>query len=260
MHQQAGRFEMDVNDGSNPSFVTISPNYSVILQVHGSFMFIGFTLAPLLGVYIARYCKKWNYWFFVHMVCAITTILCTIIGISVIASQYPYPHFDGPDLTTRTHTKIGLVLLLLLVCQVAIGFYAHVSFTPRRGVAMIDKIHMITSRVGVLIGLVNVFLGIHITATKYGFSIVVYGLYWSVLILAIVAYVHGELFLQGYIKERTTKPEWNPFHHATLDEPQMSSFTWNPFVKKVQKPKQVWKSPDGRNPEDPFKLGYFSFE
>jgi hypothetical protein len=201
------------------------------------------------------------------MVCAGLTVLCTIIGVSVIASAFPYNHFDGPDLTTRTHTKVGLVVLILLVCQVAVGFYAHSSFLPRRGITIVDKIHMITSRLGVLIALVNVFLGIHIMATKYGLSIVVYGLYWSVLIIAIIAFVHGELYLHRNVKDRTIKPEWNPFTKGHFQDTQSRSTKrfefkkWNPFAKKtVQQPAPVWKDPEGKSTEDPFKIGYFSFE
>jgi hypothetical protein len=268
---------MDLNQGS---FQPITTQYATILAVHGVFLFIAFTLAPILGSFIARYAKAWKYWFFVHIMCMITTVISTIIGVSVIASKYPFAHFDGPDIITRTHTKLGLVVMILLVMQVAIGAFAHSKFLPRRGITVFDKLHIITSRIGILAGLVNVFLGIQLMATKYGVSIVVYGLYWSVLCVALLFYVYAELYMSHRVKERTMKPELNPFRrgldfegglggrtlgrgNTTLGRgntgmSRIKNFKWNPFGNKVSEPRRaVWKQSDK---EDSFKIPDFSFE
>ncbi|KAH9271372.1 hypothetical protein BASA83_006463 [Batrachochytrium salamandrivorans] len=129
--------------GSGVTFapiLTSTPSmYKTIVVLHGVSMFIAWGVAPLIGIFIARYLKnKLDVWWYrLHLI--IMFMFCFLLTIGSTAAIVLYkssPHFQG------LHRLLGIVVSVAVVFQVIMGFVSNAMFTPGRDrIPVIDKIH-----------------------------------------------------------------------------------------------------------------------
>lgn len=148
------------SSGSNQAFVSSSPEvYKQVLLAHGILFFIAWGLAPFAGIFIARYLKNrlGPVWFTLHqgLFVGVTGLLSVISFILIVLYKRP-AHFDS------THTIIGLVVVIALIAQIALGYLINALFDPlRKSVPISDKIHWWLGRSLFVLGIANIYLGIN---------------------------------------------------------------------------------------------------
>jgi len=126
-----------------------------IIVVHGSLMFIAwFILAPF-GYILARFMKKFSWWFQVHRAIMLVAMAAMIAAFG-IAISYSTGHFND------AHKIIGLIVVIIGVSQPVIGFLADKLFDPNRKATPIfpDKTHWVLGWVSITLGMINIILGL----------------------------------------------------------------------------------------------------
>jgi uncharacterized membrane protein len=134
--------------------VIVAQDYNKILRIHGGMMFVAWFILPIVGIYIARFFRKRN-WFPVHLTMMILTLLLTVSSFILIVLHRPYPHFSSYDKLNNSHTKIGLTVFIGLIIQVILGSIAH---TIRKT----NVIHKLLGRLLVILALINVIIGMFV--------------------------------------------------------------------------------------------------
>jgi len=123
---------------------------------HGSFMFIAWAfLVPIASV-VARYYKRYSWWFNVHRLLNGLASMIVVIGFILAIDFWSPPHF------AILHTILGLIVVLLAVVQPVLGTFADKWFDPERGRPPLfpDLTHWIFGWVSILAGLTNIALGL----------------------------------------------------------------------------------------------------
>jgi len=120
-------------------------------------MFVVWAIFIPFGSFIARYLKKYPWWFNVHRIINTSAILMMITAF-IIAVTFTGSHFYS------YHAIFGLVIVLLGAIQPVLGILADKWFSPDRGSTPVypDVTHWIIGWVTILSGLVNIALGIEI--------------------------------------------------------------------------------------------------
>ncbi|KAH6568007.1 hypothetical protein BASA50_001168 [Batrachochytrium salamandrivorans] len=180
--------------GSGVTFapiLTSTPSmYKTIVVLHGVSMFIAWGVAPLIGIFIARYLKnKLDVWWYrLHLI--IMFMFCFLLTIGSTAAIVLYkssPHFQG------LHRLLGIVVSVAVVFQVIMGFVSNAMFTPGRDrIPVIDKIHWWFGRILCVAGVVNIFFGL-ILFQDMGYPMV----FWLPVLLGVYFFVVFVLFSMG---------------------------------------------------------------
>jgi hypothetical protein len=103
-------------------------SYEQIVQIHGVLMFLAWAVAPFLAIFIARFLKSIGHlWYQLHVGLFLVCTGCGTIASTAILIVYKTPpHFIG------THRILGLLMLILMVFQIALGFVINALWTPTR--------------------------------------------------------------------------------------------------------------------------------
>jgi len=126
-----------------------------IIVVHGSLMFIAwFCIAPF-GYVLARFMKKFSWWFQVHRAIMFIAMAAMIAAFG-IAISYTTKHFSD------AHKIIGLIVVIIGTAQPIIGFLADKLFDPTRKATPIfpDKTHWVLGWISITLGMINIVLGL----------------------------------------------------------------------------------------------------
>ena len=157
--------------------VIVAQDYNRILKIHGGMMFVSWFILPIIGIYVARYLRKLN-WFPIHLSLMILTLLFTVASFILIVLHRPYPHFSSFDKINNAHTKIGLTVFILLIVQVILGSIAHVfRVNP---LTLTNKIHKILGKLLVMLAIINVIIGLYVYSS---FDSISTGYFISIYIL-----------------------------------------------------------------------------
>ncbi|KAJ3115700.1 hypothetical protein HDU96_000179 [Phlyctochytrium bullatum] len=126
--------------------------------VHGVVMFVAWGVAPFVGIFIARYLKDalGVWWFRLHVFFLfIVTMLLTVAGFFIRFLTKTPPHFKS------NHEIIGLVVVIGAIVQCVLGVVSDRLYSPARHSApSCDQVHWWLGRGLVILGIVNIFLGI----------------------------------------------------------------------------------------------------
>jgi hypothetical protein len=130
-------------------------NGLALRQAHGSLMFIAWFVIIPIGSYIARYLKKYPWWFNVHRIIQGFAMIAADAAF-IIALTMVSVHFDTP------HKIIGLIITIIGTSQPIIGIMADKLFDPaRKGTPIFpDKTHWILGWGSLALALVNIGLGL----------------------------------------------------------------------------------------------------
>ncbi|KAI9327651.1 hypothetical protein DFJ73DRAFT_665570 [Zopfochytrium polystomum] len=170
-----------------------------VFLIHGGCMFVAWSVAPFIGIFIARYLKDalGVWWYRLHLSIMLGGVgLLSVIGLLIIYLYKPAPHFE------TFHQKAGLAIEVILVLQIVLGFVSNAMWSPTRpAVPWWDKAHWWIGRLLTLVAVVNVYAGFneYDEASAEGtISPLARVLFWVWIGAAIVALVVGQ-FKYGQI-------------------------------------------------------------
>ena len=144
--------------------VVIAQDYNYILRIHGIMMFVAWFITPVIGIFIARFFRRLN-WFPPHLFLTITTLLLTIASFILIVLYRPSPHFTSFDSLNNAHVKIGLTVVIALILQVILGSVSHIYYRPRdstESTPWFNQIHKILGRFLTILAIINVIIGMYL--------------------------------------------------------------------------------------------------
>mmetsp|Transcript_6087 Transcript_6087/g.8496 ORF Transcript_6087/g.8496 Transcript_6087/m.8496 type:complete len:582 (+) Transcript_6087:109-1854(+) len=155
-------------------------NNNAIEEAHGFLMFFAWSVFIPVTSFIARYLKKFKWWFNVHRIVNSGAMVIGLVAF-ILALVFCTSHFDTP------HKIIGLVVTILGILQPILGVVADKMFDPNREKTPIfpDKIHWLFGWSSLILGLVNVFLGLVAYGSGTGLKIayLVYAILLGVFLL-----------------------------------------------------------------------------
>jgi len=124
-------------------------------KAHGSLMFIAWFVIIPFGSYIARYLKKYPWWFNVHRILQGFAMIAADAAF-IIALTMVSVHFN------TAHKIIGLIVTIIGTSQPIIGIMADKLFDPaRKGTPIFpDKTHWVLGWGTLALALVNIGLGL----------------------------------------------------------------------------------------------------
>jgi len=123
--------------------------------VHGLMMFFIWGVTIPATSFIARYLKRFSWWFNVHRIsngiAMLALVAAFVIAIFIATSQFTLPHHI-----------IGLIIFIIGVFQPFIGITADKLFDPKREKTPIfpDKVHWILGWGSLTLGFINIVLGL----------------------------------------------------------------------------------------------------
>jgi len=124
--------------------------------VHGCLMFLSYGICMTFGIFVARFLRhKVQFWFNLHVIIQTVAIMASISAFGIAISLLDV-HFDAP------HAKMGYFIVSGSVITGVLGLVADRMYDPTRTKTPFfpDKLHWWVSRIVVLLGYINIILGI----------------------------------------------------------------------------------------------------
>jgi hypothetical protein len=174
--------------------------YSQVITFHGYMMIFAWTVAPVLGIYVARYLKANTSWFKIHILLMVLGVgLCSILAILPVVLYKTGPHFSTQP---NAHPLLGLMITIALVIQFVIGFISDKLFEENRTtIPWWDKLHWWVGRILGLLSQGTIVLGILIAYIFDAYSIAMPIVYAIALLSCIGLLWYGE---KRYGQQRIT--------------------------------------------------------
>ena len=165
----------------------------------------------LCGAIIARYVPKSRVsWFPAHWILQLIGVCMTIAALVltiVYLSQIGMSHFSTYSVSRGAHQIVGIICIAFMAASFGLGIGSHVVYDKdRHGPPVFpDQIHWWIGRIGILLGIASVFLGIwemQVDAFYYGIFAAIVG---AILLLVVLLEI-------GRIKSLKTHPDDPGFH------------------------------------------------
>ena len=196
-----------------------------MIDLHAVLMWLAWVIAPMMGIFYARYLKSLGHvWFRIHMLMMglITGGLC-IASLFVICLYKPPPHFSS------VHAQLGLAVCLAMVLQIILGILSNIYFDPdRTSIPLLDKAHSWLGRILVVAALVNIQFGFTLSQS-IGFSQSIYVPIAHYFIVAIIVLVF--LFAEFKIGPTTHSHGNTPSSSSSLDRELGHRSSWMDATK-----------------------------
>ncbi|KAI9350289.1 hypothetical protein BDR26DRAFT_852138 [Obelidium mucronatum] len=201
-HSLYGSFSMDFSKATVTSTVGIAPidGRLTLLLIHGVAMFLAWAVVPPIAIFVARYLKeKWGHrWYLTH-----TALLVFGTGGLMVISLITVELQLAPGVTrfigSSNHGILGtIVALVLYPLQCGLGWLSNKWFDPdRKAVPWWDQLHWWVGRSVVLLGIVNIHLGI----VEYGGWVPWVTAFWIYIALVLVVgfWYFGEKRMGGVV-------------------------------------------------------------
>eukprot|EP01119_Soliformovum_irregulare_P008400 TRINITY_DN21518_c0_g1_i1.p1 TRINITY_DN21518_c0_g1~~TRINITY_DN21518_c0_g1_i1.p1 ORF type:complete len:366 (-),score=108.36 TRINITY_DN21518_c0_g1_i1:53-1150(-) len=160
---------------------TVAADTTDLKAAHGYLMFFAWGLLLPLGSGIARWAKKFGWWFNIHRLLQSVGVLATVAAF-VIAVEFSTSHFDTP------HKIIGLTVLCLALIQPPMGILADKWFSLNRDGTPIfpDYTHWLFGWSAVILGLINVAIGLFVFYGNKYVALVIAYIAWASLVAIIL--------------------------------------------------------------------------
>lgn len=188
--------------GSTVGSSILTPSGSMtkefIIQLHGFFMWAAWFLCPVGGVFVARYMKSYlgHYWYRIHMI----VMGLGTVGTGMAGSILIFLYTSSTEHFKTSHATIGLVAFICMILQAFLGYVCDLMYDPKRpGIPIVDYIHWWFGRAIILLGIVNIQLGLDLYKTLgYKLSPTATYLNWGFIVVALALFAMGE-YLVGQI-------------------------------------------------------------
>jgi len=169
--------------GISINFYTGKVGAGVDLQaIHGTMMFLIWGVTIPAMSFLARYYKRFPWWFNVHRFINGFAIIAMIAAFGVaIASTSS--HF------TKAHNIVGLIVVIIGLSQPIIGIVADKLFDPKRSKTPIfpDMTHWILGWGGITLGLINIILGLQQYALRLDL-LYAYSVYFAIVVSFLIVF------------------------------------------------------------------------
>ncbi|KAI8899945.1 hypothetical protein BC833DRAFT_524051, partial [Globomyces pollinis-pini] len=168
---------------------------STVIIIHGILMFIAWVVVPFVAIFVARYLKNVipTRWFTIHfmllgVVTGVLTIVSAILVFLYIDERNPY--FD------TLHAKLGVAIVIVMLCQIALGVISDRKFSPQRhSVPWWDILHWWIGRILTIAGLVNSYFGIALVSEFSNDAYIPFITCFGIVIgLGVFSFVYGEVY------------------------------------------------------------------
>ncbi|TPX37470.1 hypothetical protein SmJEL517_g00565 [Synchytrium microbalum] len=199
VHDQRGVFTLDLSSlgnatapsGSSPLWNT--PDKALIFRIHGILMFVAWAVSPFAGIFIARFLKDvlgvWWYRLHVWLMFGVTGGI-TLVSVILVFLVVSPPHFKMEE----PHQALGLFLALYCLLQIGLGFLSNALWTPDRpGIPIFpDKLHWWVGRTALLVGVIEIYLGLVLYGQSYPMSPAIIPLYWTWIAIMFGVLIFGQ--------------------------------------------------------------------
>jgi len=150
--------------------------------IHGTMMFLIWGVTIPAMSFLARYYKRFPWWFNVHRFINGFAIIAMIAAFGVaIASTSS--HFSKP------HNVIGLIVVIIGLSQPIIGIIADKLFDPKRSSTPIfpDMTHWVLGWGSITLGLINIILGLQLYALRLDL-LYAYSVYFAIVVSFLIVF------------------------------------------------------------------------
>jgi magnesium-transporting ATPase (P-type) len=164
-------------------------SYKQLVEIHGSFMYVAWGVAPFFGIFVARYMKSLGHkWYILHLWIFLgVTGLGTLIGFLLIVL------YKSPSQPRELHDFLGIFIFVFMMIQILLGFFINYMWKPSRtSVPIHDKIHWWMGRGVFVAGLINIALGLLSYAKRWPVSTSVYVCYILLVICGFLLFFYGD--------------------------------------------------------------------
>lgn len=163
---------------------------TAIIRAHGVLMIIAWMGSASCGMMLARYFKEtWkgtqncfnkDRWFVLHVVLMVVTLVCTLIGGSIIFSDRGFDPFRSALIKEYQHPVLGAICIIFMVIQPVMAFFRPHPDEPSRPI--FNWAHWIVGNAAYAFGLIAILMAGELPAASFlpSFS-------WSLLILIFIA-------------------------------------------------------------------------
>lgn len=173
-HDTRQHSTLNIVDGTVSTVSTGSQNFRI---AHAVVMSVSWLLFAPIAALAIRFFKKHNpITFRIHMSLAITTMLCTIIGVLLIVFKASH--------TRTTHMGFGYTILILVVMQVVGGLLRPEKSTSIR--AFWFLLHRTLGPIVILLAFINIVIGIHVINGSFFWYVIVALVFLAHIILALL--------------------------------------------------------------------------
>jgi len=156
--------------------------------IHGGLMFVAWGALLPIGSILARYFKFiGDTWFQTHRILQTVAIVAQVAGFAVVVASV---NREDESHFRNTHGRLGLTVFLLGLIQPFIGQLADFMFDPNRDMVPIfpDKIHWVFGWTAVVLGIVNVGLGLDFYESPD--VLVILYIVWVIVVAVIGGIIH----------------------------------------------------------------------
>jgi len=158
-HKNSNRMATTINFKSGATVMSATL-YSLI---HGILMFLAWGILISFGMTIAKYFKfLGRKWYYLHITFNLFGFLFTIVAFSLVFSQMLFSMFISHDIVSVIHSWLGLIVILGVIVQPLLGFYANWVWNPdRKKVPYFpDMTHWWLGRFLICFAIINMFFGL----------------------------------------------------------------------------------------------------
>ncbi|TRY72295.1 hypothetical protein TCAL_11262 [Tigriopus californicus] len=115
---------------------------TVLIRVHGVLMIIAWMASASCGMMLARYFKEtWkgsqncfdkDRWFVLHVSLMVVTLVCTLVGGTIIFSDRGFDPFRAAFLKEYQHPVVGAICIIFMIIQPIMAFFRPHPNEPSR--------------------------------------------------------------------------------------------------------------------------------
>jgi hypothetical protein len=138
---------------------------------HGVMMFFGWCVLFPAALFVARYYKKqMQHWFYLHVLLVSAGALFVIIAFGIAVEMVKGTGSEG---FTTKHSRLGVLVFLVMFLQCLLGIIAHLKYIPTREAVPLfpDRLHWYTGRVVVILAMTNCLMGLYLFESGAGMMI-----------------------------------------------------------------------------------------
>lgn len=168
-----------------------------LIALHGIFMFLGWGVLLQAGAFIARYFRhKDPWWFKMHRGLQVSGLLLAIAGLICAVQSVPFDHLKF------AHGGLGIAIMIIGLTQplnAIVRPHKHPDGTKSTGRIIWELFHKNIGRVGLILALINITLGLFLAVAP----VAAWAVWFALLGTFVIVYLVMEFRLK--MSERKTK-------------------------------------------------------
>ncbi|OSS53340.1 hypothetical protein B5807_01832 [Epicoccum nigrum] len=212
-HVAYGNFWIDLTKAASPNLesnITLTGNSLLITQnagsdgqaesdgdkvgpAHAAIMLAAFVVIFPLGAVLLRFLESVK----THSIVQTIGLLATVFGVGV--GLYLSRMYNHSKNVSSGHQVFGLILLILLLVQWAIGFHHHLRFRKYKRSTLYGRLHLYAGPTIVLGGIINGFTGFNFSREPHN------NVYYGAVVAVVLVIVLSSLVWKRWSKNKQPK-------------------------------------------------------